>query len=47
MSLKIYCKRDRKNVEEFYCMTCCENKKYYKSCPFREKISIQTKLEVL
>ncbi len=40
----IYCKKESRNVELFYCQVICENKKYHLQCPYRSKPQIQLTL---
>ncbi len=40
----IYCLKEHRNVEIFYCEVVCENKHNYIRCPFRKTAQIQLDL---
>lgn len=40
----IFCSRDQKNYEEFFCQVACENKRNWNVCPFRKTAQIQLDL---
>lgn len=40
----IFCSRDQKNYELFYCQVGCENKSNWHQCPFRKTAQIQLDL---
>ena len=40
----IFCARDQKNREQFYCQIACENKRNWYQCPFRKPAQIQLDL---
>lgn len=40
----IFCSRDQKNYELFYCQVGCENKSNWYQCPFRKSPQIQLDL---
>ena len=40
----IFCARDQRNYELFYCQIGCENKRNWERCPFRKIAQIQLDL---